>query len=77
MHCSKRQSIVAVLLRDHSSPFTRATISNAYGSPISSRVTIQGPNALAPSKSLPLAGPSRPAISSACASRALKSLNIV
>ncbi len=38
---------------------------------------MHGPKALAPSKSLPLAGPSPPAISIACASRALKSLKIV
>ena len=46
-------------------------------SPISSGVTIQGPITLPPSKLLPLAGPSRPSISTRWASRAEKSLKIV
>jgi hypothetical protein len=46
-------------------------------SPISSAVVMKGPKALPVSKSLPLAGPSWPCISTYCSSRAEKSLKIV
>ena len=59
------------------SPLTRTSTLSVWGSPSSSAVTIQGPSTLEPSKLLPLAGPSRPCISSACRSRAEKSLKIV
>ena len=66
-----------LLPSDQVSPFTRACMRRFCGSPISSAVVIQGPNALPVSKSLPLAGPSVPCISTNCSSRAEKSLNTV
>src|SRR5688572_3489327 len=77
MQSSNFQCMSRELPRPHSSPLTRATISRRYGSPISSAVTRHGPIALALSKSLPLPGPSCPAISRLCSSRAEKSLKMV
>ncbi len=60
--------------RDHSSPFTRASIVRSPRSS-SSSVVIHGPSAVA--KSLPFAGPNPLVISRAWTSRALKSFMIV